>query len=71
MACRCPKRAKDAVEWLKEATGGKEAIFLHLDLADLESVRAAATEFTRYVDHLLDRGDTAQSEIGEKLDCIV
>ncbi|KAB5588759.1 hypothetical protein CTheo_7803 [Ceratobasidium theobromae] len=47
MACRCPKRAKDAVEWLKEATGGKEAIFLHLDLADLESVRAAATEFTR------------------------
>ncbi|KAG8696107.1 hypothetical protein FRC08_007358 [Ceratobasidium sp. 394] len=47
MAARCPKKANAAIAQLKEATNGKSPIFLQLDLADLQSVRAAATQFTR------------------------
>ncbi|KAG8742091.1 hypothetical protein FRC10_002027 [Ceratobasidium sp. 414] len=38
-------RADDAIEWLKTETGGKIAVFLELDLANLASVRRAAEEF--------------------------
>ncbi|KAG8741137.1 hypothetical protein FRC10_003281 [Ceratobasidium sp. 414] len=47
MAARCPKKAAAAVARLKEATNGKSPIFLQLDLADLQSVRAAVVQFTR------------------------
>jgi hypothetical protein len=53
MAARCPKRANEAIAWLKAATKGKSPIFLQLDLADLQSVRAAAAEFMRYVQRVL------------------
>lgn len=44
MATRNPEKASAAIQQLKEETG-KEAIFLHLDLADLASVRRCAEEF--------------------------
>ena len=44
IATRSEDRAKAAIEDLKQATG-KEAIWLKLDLASLESVKAAAEEF--------------------------
>ncbi|KZT40954.1 NAD(P)-binding protein [Sistotremastrum suecicum HHB10207 ss-3] len=44
MACRSQKKAEDAIARLKQETG-KEAIFLELDLADMDSVRKSAAEF--------------------------
>ncbi|KAG6853457.1 putative secondary metabolism biosynthetic enzyme [Blastosporella zonata] len=44
MASRNAEKAKDAIEELKKDTG-KEASFLELDLASLNSVRKAAEEF--------------------------
>ncbi|KAF9021999.1 NAD(P)-binding protein [Hymenopellis radicata] len=44
VACRSREKATDAIKELKESTG-QEAIFLKLDLQDLKSVQAAATEF--------------------------
>ncbi|KAJ7097648.1 NAD(P)-binding protein [Mycena epipterygia] len=44
MASRNPQKARTAIEELY-ATTGKRAVFLHLDLSDLASVKAAATEF--------------------------
>ncbi|KAG6916435.1 hypothetical protein DXG01_006763 [Tephrocybe rancida] len=44
MAARSPEKAQAAIEDLRAQTG-KDAIFLKLDLADLKSVKAAATEF--------------------------
>ncbi|TFY80286.1 hypothetical protein EWM64_g3722 [Hericium alpestre] len=44
IATRNEQKANAAIEQLKESTG-KEAIFLHLDLADLASVKKAAQEF--------------------------
>ena len=48
MASRDEKKAHSAIEELKEQTG-KEAIYLELNLASLESVRKSAAEFLRYV----------------------
>jgi retinol dehydrogenase-12 len=44
MASRNADKAKVAIEDLKNDTG-KEALFLHLDLASLNGVRRAAEEF--------------------------
>ncbi|KAG8916473.1 hypothetical protein FRC02_003808 [Tulasnella sp. 418] len=44
MASRSKERAERAIAELKAETG-KEAIFLHLDLSDLDSARRAANEF--------------------------
>ncbi|KAJ7705559.1 NAD(P)-binding protein [Mycena rosella] len=44
MASRNPPKAAAAIEELATLTG-KRAVFLHLDLADLASVKAAAAEF--------------------------
>ncbi|KAJ6512647.1 NAD-binding protein [Mycena sanguinolenta] len=44
VAARSPKKAKAAMEDLKSQTG-KQAEFLHLDLADLHAVKRAAHEF--------------------------
>lgn len=44
MASRDPDKSKDAIKDLWQETG-KKCIFLHLDLADLRSVQAAAEEF--------------------------
>ncbi|KAG8915085.1 hypothetical protein FRC02_004681 [Tulasnella sp. 418] len=44
MGSRSKERAEAAINELKEETG-KEAIFLQLDLADLDAVRRAADEF--------------------------
>ncbi|KAG5648356.1 hypothetical protein DXG03_004928 [Asterophora parasitica] len=44
LAARSPEKAKEAIEDLRVQTG-KEALFLKLDLADLKSIKAAATEF--------------------------
>lgn len=46
MASRNETKALAAIEELRTATG-RLAIFLRLDLADLRSVKAAATEFMR------------------------
>jgi retinol dehydrogenase-12 len=48
IAARSKSRADSAIEWLKTETGGKTAIFLQLDLADLASVRRAVEEFKQY-----------------------
>ena len=47
LAARSKTKADEAIEWLKQETGGKSAIFLELDLASLDSVRKAADEFKR------------------------
>ncbi|KAJ6598269.1 NAD(P)-binding protein [Mycena vulgaris] len=44
MASRNPQKAEAAIKELLTLTG-KRAVFLHLDLSDLASVKAAATEF--------------------------
>lgn len=44
IATRSAEKAQVAINELKEATG-KDAYFLKLDLADLDSVKAAAEEF--------------------------
>ncbi len=48
MAARNEIKARNTIHELLKDTG-KEAIFLKLDLASLESVREAATEFKRFV----------------------
>ena len=48
MASRDEKKARTAIEELKEQTG-KEAIYLELNLASLASVRKSAAEFLGYV----------------------
>ncbi|KAF8479916.1 NAD-P-binding protein [Gautieria morchelliformis] len=45
LAARSATRCEDAVKRLKEETEGKEPVILHLDLADLHSVKKAAEEF--------------------------
>ncbi|KAK0196652.1 hypothetical protein F5146DRAFT_1217684 [Armillaria mellea] len=45
IACRSPERAKKAIDQLRAECGGKEAIFLSLDLASLQAVKACAEEF--------------------------
>ncbi|QRV85243.1 short chain dehydrogenase [Ceratobasidium sp. AG-Ba] len=45
LAARDKVKAHNALEWLKNETGGKVAFFLELDLANLSSVRKAAEEF--------------------------
>ena len=47
IAVRNEEKAKSAIAELKEQTG-KEAYFLKLDLADLQSVKSSAEEFMRY-----------------------
>ncbi|KAG9109878.1 hypothetical protein FRC07_008248 [Ceratobasidium sp. 392] len=46
LAARSKSKAYNAIEWLKGETGGKTAIFLELDLADFDSIRKSAQEFT-------------------------
>ncbi|QRV85244.1 short chain dehydrogenase [Ceratobasidium sp. AG-Ba] len=45
LAARSKPRADDAIEWLKNETNGKEAVFLELDLGSFASIRKAAEEF--------------------------
>lgn len=45
LAARNKDKAKTAIEWLRNETDGKLAIFLQLDLSDLDSIRRAAAEF--------------------------
>ncbi|KAF8595286.1 NAD(P)-binding protein [Ceratobasidium sp. AG-I] len=45
LAARSKRKADEAIEWLKQETGGKTPIFLELDLANLDSVRKSADEF--------------------------
>ncbi|EJT98177.1 NADP-binding protein [Dacryopinax primogenitus] len=47
MASRSKERALPAINQLKQATGKTDIHLLELDLADLQSVRRAAEEFTR------------------------
>ena len=60
MASRSAQRAQDAIEELRKETG-KEALFLQIDLADLQSVKRAANEFLRYV-HCLSFSVTTRIE---------
>lgn len=48
LAARSKDKAEAAIRDLQQSTG-KEAIFLHLDLGNLASVRASAAEFLEYV----------------------
>ncbi|KAG8742090.1 hypothetical protein FRC10_002026 [Ceratobasidium sp. 414] len=45
LAARSKAKADDAIQWLKNETNGKTAIFLQLDLAEFASIRKAAEEF--------------------------
>ncbi|KAG8724241.1 hypothetical protein FRC09_020679 [Ceratobasidium sp. 395] len=45
LAARSKAKADEAIEWLKQETDGKMAIFLELDLASLASVRKAVEAF--------------------------
>ena len=45
LAARSKERAESAIADLEKETG-KKAIWLHLDLADLRSVKRAAEDFT-------------------------
>lgn len=45
LAARNKSKAEEAIEWLKNETGGKTAVFLQLDLANLDSIRKAAAEY--------------------------
>ncbi|KAG8730184.1 hypothetical protein FRC12_020427 [Ceratobasidium sp. 428] len=45
LAARSKTKANEAIEWLRSETGGKEPVFLELDLANLSSIRKAAEEF--------------------------
>ncbi|KAH8814642.1 hypothetical protein DL96DRAFT_419356 [Flagelloscypha sp. PMI_526] len=47
LAARSEVKAMAAIEKLKSETGGKEAIFLQLDLGDLVGIKRSAQEFTR------------------------
>lgn len=49
LAARSETKAREAIADLRASTGGKEALFLKMDLADLRSVRTAAEEFLRFV----------------------
>jgi hypothetical protein len=44
LGARSQPKAEEAIKKLKELTG-KDALFLKMDLADLQSVKAAAEEF--------------------------
>jgi retinol dehydrogenase 12 len=46
MAARSPEKAREAIADLKRETG-KEALFLQLDLSDLQSVKESAAEFLK------------------------
>ena len=59
IAARSEDRAKAAIEDLKQATD-KEAIWLKLDLASLQSIKDAAEEFLRCVQ--LDASGQARSD---------
>jgi retinol dehydrogenase 12 len=48
IAGRNAKKVHEAITDLKEETG-KEALFLQLDLSDLQSVKECAEEFLRFV----------------------
>ena len=52
MATRSSEKAAVAIARLKVETGGKEAIFLELDLASLSSIRNAANDFKQFVSPL-------------------
>lgn len=52
MGSRSKLRAEASIEDLKKVTG-KEAIFLELDLSNLDSVKQAADEFSRLVSQLV------------------
>ncbi|KAG8739317.1 hypothetical protein FRC12_016364 [Ceratobasidium sp. 428] len=45
LAARSKTKADEAIDWLRQETGGKEPIFLELDLASLNSIRKSAEEF--------------------------
>jgi len=45
IATRSAEKAQVAIDELKGATGKESVFFLKLDLADLESIKAAAKEF--------------------------
>lgn len=45
IAARNKTKAEEAIEWLKNETGGKTANFIQLDLASLDSIRKAAAEY--------------------------
>lgn len=48
IAARSLEKAREAIAELKEDTG-KEALFLHLDLSDLQSVKESAANFLKSV----------------------
>ncbi|WAR22291.1 RDH11-like protein [Mya arenaria] len=45
LACRNEKKAKDAVQRIRAATGNKEVVYQHLDISLLSSVRTFVKQF--------------------------
>ena len=52
LAARSPEKGRAALERLQHETG-KEAHFLNLDLADIQSIRKSVVQFKRCVNMLL------------------
>lgn len=52
LSARSSSKFEEAAKHLKDETGGKEPIFLQLDLSDLNSIKSAAKEFLSKEDRL-------------------
>ncbi|KAK7435108.1 hypothetical protein VKT23_019801 [Stygiomarasmius scandens] len=52
LAARSQSKASEAIQDLFNKTGNKAISWLKLDLADLQSIKAAVTEFTSKENHL-------------------
>jgi NAD(P)-dependent dehydrogenase (short-subunit alcohol dehydrogenase family) len=50
LLARNEEKARQAIEELKAETNGKEAIWIPLNLASLQSVKSAAETFLRYLE---------------------
>ncbi|KAB5591767.1 Oxidoreductase [Ceratobasidium theobromae] len=66
LAARSKLKADKAIEWLKQETGGREAIFLELDLADLDVVRKAAEDKEQELHVLFNNAGVMVPPVGEK-----
>lgn len=69
IAARSQEKTEAAIKDLKDQTG-KEAIWLKLDLSDLNAVKAAAEEFLRYGTNAIFEISVLISQIiAKKLNC--
>ncbi|WWD16132.1 hypothetical protein CI109_100557 [Kwoniella shandongensis] len=68
LGARSPEKAEQAIEELAQLTDGKKALFLHVDMADMDSVKAAAKTFMEQeqrLDLLFNNAGVLLSETGK------